>query len=320
MSVPKVSISVPVYNAEKYIDQCLQSLIKQTLQEIEIIIINDGSTDKTEEICMKYASRDERIKLISKKNEGIAATRQRIIEEASGEYLCSVDADDWIEPNTCELLYDKAKKENADIVLFDSWWEYGEQKSKQFHYGTEIPKFNDKIIEDALMGKFPCAVWNKLIRLDLFEKYNVQFQKGVNLGEDYLVILKFLQHPIIWAYCPEPLYHYRRMPGDNSYTNNITLKSYDYLLRVHEWIDNNIDKNSHRKGICHDLINIAFAGLRVREGMTTDYYKKTSVSRISVMDLIREHSLKSMVVLWTKLFGYKAGLFLYTTMYKSFYK
>ena len=87
MSVPKVSISVPVYNAEKYIDQCLQSLIKQTLQEIEIIIINDGSTDKTEEICMKYASRDERIKLISKKNEGIAATRQRIIEEASGEYL-----------------------------------------------------------------------------------------------------------------------------------------------------------------------------------------------------------------------------------------
>ena len=110
------------------------------------------------------------------------------------------------------------------------------------------------------------------------------------------------------------------MPGENSYTNNITLKSYDFLLQVHDRIEKNIDKNCHRKGICHDLINIAFAGLRVKEGMTTDYYIKTSVSRITYRDLFREHSLKSMVVLWTKLLGYKAGVFLYKTMYKSFYK
>lgn len=320
MNSPKVSISVPVYNAERYLRQCLDCLVAQTLSDIEIVVVNDGSTDGTKEICEEFAKKDSRIKLIHKENGGIASGRQVALATATGQFMASVDADDWVEPNFCEKMFYKAVAENADVVLCDSWYEYEHGGQRENSYGKDVPANNDEIIEEALIGRMPCAVWNKLYKIEFLREHKISFEEGVNMGEDVLFFLKALRHPIRLVYLPECLYHYRRMPGEDSYTNRVTLSSYDQMLRIQDWIESNFDSYRYSKGINHYLINIAFAGLRVEEGMTFAYYKKTSVKRLGFADLFFEHSLKSMVILWTKVFGYNAGRSLYQLMYKRVYK
>lgn len=319
-SRPKVSISVPVYNAEKYLRQCLDSLVNQTLQNIEIIIVNDGSTDSSVTICREYADKDSRIKLICKENGGLASARQIALEVANGDYFCACDADDWAELTMYEKLYRKAVESEADVVMCDYISEYGDGVAKEFCYGRDIPHDNEQVIDEVLNGQFPCPVWNKLFKREIFEKYNLSWEPGINMGEDFLMSLKVLQHPVKLVYLPECLYHYRRMPGEDSYTNKVTLDSYNQMLRIQDWIENSFNRQEYEKGIGHYLINIAFAGLRVENGMTAEYYKKTSTKRLSIQSLIYAHSLKSIVILWTKLFGYHAGLFIYRIMYKAVYK
>lgn len=314
-----VSISVPVYNAEKYLRNCLDCLVNQTLQDIEIIVVNDGSTDGSEAIIREYAQKDSRIVLISKENGGSASARQAAIEVAKGKYFGACDADDWVEKDMYEKLYNKSEETGADIVMCDYWSEYAEGRQTSCKYTYELNSRKD-LVDDALNGRFPCMVWNKLYRRELFEKYSLSWEPGINMGEDFLMSLKILQHPVKITYFPECLYHYRRMPGEDSYTNKITLSSYNQMLQIQGWIENNFDRDSFGKGIDHYLINIAFAGLRVEDGMTSSYYKQTSTSRLSISNLLKERSLKAFVILWTKLLGYKAGLLVYKSLYKRVYK
>lgn len=320
MNKPLISISVPVYNAEKYLRQCLDSLVNQTLQDIEIVIVNDGSTDSSETICREYAEKDSRIVLICKENGGSASARLVALQASKGKFFCACDADDWVEPDMYEKLYEKAIETDADVVMCDYYSEYGNGQSKTSIYGKEIPPRIEQILDDALNGIFPCSVWSKLFNREIFEKYHLSWEKGINMGEDFLMTLKILKHPVKIEYFAEPLYHYRRMPGENSYTNNVTLASYNQMLYIQNWIESNLNRLQYVRGINHYLINIAFAGLRVSDGMTANYYKQTSTRRLGFLDLLRERSLKSLVVLWTKLFGYHAGLLIYKLLYKRVYK
>lgn len=113
---PKVSVIVPVYNVEKYLEKCLETLISQTLKDIEIICINDGSKDSSLNILKKYALNDERIKIIDKHNEGLSAARNDGLNAATGEYIGYVDSDDWVDLNFYEKLYNAAKKYNAEAA------------------------------------------------------------------------------------------------------------------------------------------------------------------------------------------------------------
>ena len=117
MSDIKVSVIVPVYNVEKYLRQCLDSIINQTLKEIEILCINDGSTDSSPEILKEYEEKDSRIKIINKKNAGLSAARNQGLELAKGEYVSFIDSDDWINETFCEALYTAAKKYDSDIAI-----------------------------------------------------------------------------------------------------------------------------------------------------------------------------------------------------------
>lgn len=318
--IPKISISVPVYNAEKYLRQCLDSLVGQTIQEIEIILVNDGSTDGSESICREYAENDSRIKLICKENGGLATARQTALEASCGQFFCVCDADDWYEPNMCEKLYNKAIETCADVVFCDYVSEYGIGVNRNTCYGKDVPDSRHQIASDVMNGLFPCNIWSKMIKREVFSNYNLSWQAGINMGEDFLITLKLLQCPVKIVYLPECLYHYRRMPGEDSYTNRVTIDSYNQMLRIQEWMECNYDRNSYKKGLNHYLINIAFAGLRVDSGMTSDYYRQTSVSRLSTSDLFKEHSLKSFVILLTKLLGYRAGVLVFKLMYKFVYK
>ena len=117
--MPKVSIIVPVYKAEAYLHRCVDSILAQTFTDFELLLIDDGSPDRSGEICDEYAQKDSRIRVIHKENGGVSSARQRGLDEAVGEYTIHVDSDDWVEPNMLEELYKKAKQDDADIVICD---------------------------------------------------------------------------------------------------------------------------------------------------------------------------------------------------------
>ena len=165
-----ISIVVPIYNAEKYLNKCIDSLINQTKKEIEIILINDGSTDASEKIIKKY--KDTRIKYFKNKNQGIGKTRNFGIEKATGKYLLFVDSDDYLELNACEELYKKAKKDKCDIVVCDFYKIYDDKKEK-----IKLPSFKSTTLKKSpeLLLDINLAPWNKLYKTELVKENNIKF-------------------------------------------------------------------------------------------------------------------------------------------------
>lgn len=200
-----ISIIVPIFNAEKYLKRCVDSLINQTKNELEIILINDGSTDNSEKIIKKY--NDKRIKYFKNKNQGIGKTRNFGIKKATGKYLMFIDSDDYIENNTCELLFNKAETENLDIVVCDFYRESetGEKKEEK------IVNFEKTAIKDTpeLLYKINLSPWNKFYKTALIKDNNIYFDDKLKYEDTPFVFIsldkakkigkvnKFLNHYIV---------------------------------------------------------------------------------------------------------------------------
>ena len=216
---PFVSITVPIYNSEKQLTRCIESLISQTLKNIEIILVDDGSTDNSGIICDKYASTDARIKVYHQENAGSGAARQLGLEKSTGDYYTVCDSDDWVEPMMYEELYNKAKFENADIILSSHYVNYPNGKQ------TMIPSYNyfnqETYILDIMNNKASTNTWSKLFKLATIKRYNLIYEKGINLGEDALFLYKMLLNPMNIISVDKCYYHYHRNINSNSYTNNI---------------------------------------------------------------------------------------------------
>ena len=165
-----ISIIVPAYNAEKYIEKCLNSLVNQTKEELEFIIVNDGSTDSTEELVKNY--KDKRIKYFKNKNQGIGKTRNFGINQAKGEYIMFLDSDDYIEKTCCEEMYNKAKNDNLDIVICDFYKEYDNGNIEEIHtphFENSSLKDNPNIITEYL------SPWAKIYNRKLIVDNNIRF-------------------------------------------------------------------------------------------------------------------------------------------------
>ena len=178
----KVSIIVPCYNTSKYLKSCLDSLINQTLKDIEIILINDGSTDNSNEIITSY--NDKRIKYVNKENEGIGKSRNKGIELAKGEYLSFIDSDDYVTLDFCEKMYNKAKKDNCDIVICD-YFKDNESMICQVTFPSFKPsslKENPDIINNVNLG--PC---NKIYKRELFKNKKNRFVEDLKYEDAPLV-------------------------------------------------------------------------------------------------------------------------------------
>ena len=160
----KVSIIVPTYNVENYIEDCLDSLVNQTLQDIEIIVINDGSTDNTLENILKYSTKDKRIKVLYQKNAGPSAARNKGLEAATGEYVAFVDADDWISPNYMENLYREITQNNCDIAV-SSVIRKGKHKNKtKLNYkNVQVIQTLEEKVKICNLPKF-CYVWESYLK------------------------------------------------------------------------------------------------------------------------------------------------------------
>lgn len=319
----KVSISVPVYNVEKYLPQCLDSLLNQTLKEIEIILVDDGSLDSSGAICDEYAQKDSRIKVIHKENGGLASARQAAFNCAAGEYFCACDSDDWTEPNMYELLYNKAVNSGFDIVACNYYRNYQDGRQEEIILSDKYKKLDrETVLENTLHRRFPHMVWNKIYKKEFLDRHKIGWEPGINQGEDYLFFLKVLQHPVTIDYVPKALYHNRRRLGEVSYTNNITLSTYNQMYKIREWIMENYQMDNYPGAMFHLWVNLAFAGLRVKEGMPDAHYNETALEMIKLSEFFkyRQFSLKDCLIFLTKLFGYKCGRFIVKQFYNKFYK
>ena len=166
----KVSVTVPIYNTAKYLRQCLDSLKAQTLKNIEFILVDDGSTDISGEICEEYAKKDSRFKVIHQRNGGVAAARQTGLDNAHGEYVIVCDSDDWVEPDMYERMFLKAKETDADIVMCGYIAEYSD--------GRKVPKqkwFKHLDFESHVKELFNSSYnssWIRLVRRSLYSDNN----------------------------------------------------------------------------------------------------------------------------------------------------
>lgn len=192
-----ISVIVPVYNAEKYLDRCLTSLISQTHKELEIILVNDGSADTSAELCRNWCGKDARIKLIHQENQGVSAARNLGLENASGNYIVFVDADDWIKPLMLEKQLKCLKKEHSDIVLSGFCEVDGEksdngadkqQKIENSEYSEKTVDSRTYAGEYLLRGNNRC--WSVLFKREAIGQ--VRFIKGLTIGEDLLFMIDIL--------------------------------------------------------------------------------------------------------------------------------
>lgn len=205
----KVSVIVPIYNVEKYLLRCLESLVNQTLQEIEIILINDGSTDNSGKIAEEFAKwHPQKVKYYEKENGGLSDARNYGIPKATGEYIAFLDSDDYIEKDAYEEMYNKAKESNADYVECDFIWEYPKKKRED----RQI-KYNNK---KEMLTVVRVVAWNKLIRRDIIVNNNITFPKGLRY-EDVEFTYKILPYLNQIEYVNKCFIHY--MQRDSSIAN-----------------------------------------------------------------------------------------------------
>lgn len=222
-SNPKISVIVPIYNAEKFLHRCIDSILAQSFTDFELLLIDDGSNDNSGKICDDYAQKDNRIRVFHNENNGIATTRQIGTDNASGIYSIHVDSDDWISPNMLNEMYQKIEKDGVDVLISDFYVEtvngsfYKRQRTKS---NTSI-----EILMDILRNKLFGSLWNKLIRHSLYKKYDIKFIKEVDYCEDVLVICQMFLKNIKISFIHQGFYHYNNI-STNSITRNYTTQTY----------------------------------------------------------------------------------------------
>ena len=225
--MPKVSVIVPVYNVEKYVEKCLKSLVNQTMQEIEIIVVDDGSKDGSKSIVDNYIKKyPDKIKYLYKENGGLSSARNFGIPYANGEYIAFLDSDDYVEPTMYEEMYKLAKKDNADMVECDFIWEY--PNKQKYDYGV-VYNGKKEAIEKARV-----VAWNKLIKREIIENEKIEFPFGLRY-EDVEFFYKLVPSLNKIAFLKKYFIHY--VQRENSIANTQNTKTKDIFKVLNNVIE-----------------------------------------------------------------------------------
>jgi len=249
----KVSIIVPIYAVENYIERCANSLFAQTLDSIEFIFIDDCTPDRSMEVLnvaiennrprftgMNWNVLIERMPM----NSGLAAVRRRGIQLASGEYTIHCDSDDWVDCDICRLLYQQAKKENADIVICD-FYKVTENTQKHIQGCNRTDK--EGLIKDLLTERTSWSVCNKIIKTTLYRENDIVFPED-NMGEDMALVMQLMLKAKRISYLPQPLYYYYYNPASISHQPSVdaVFRRYQHLLNntrivLSSFVDSGLD-------------------------------------------------------------------------------
>lgn len=225
--MPKISVIIPVYNVEKYLAECLTSVVNQTFKDIEIICVNDGSTDNSPMILEEFAQKDSRIKIINQENQGMSCARNAGLAVATGEYITFVDSDDYIELKTYETIFNSLKQ-TPDLICFGT--NIIEQEIKRFEHRNKYYDIKFSGLQKATckhLKNTDVSVWNKIFKASIIKKYNIIFPSKLHY-EDYSFVNKYFICCKDVFYIKEKLYNYRRRP--NSIMDNVFKNKSERIL------------------------------------------------------------------------------------------
>lgn len=243
MANPKVSFIVAVYNTQEFLPRCLDSLLNQTCRDIEIVVVNDGSTDDSAAIIAAYVRKDARVRAIAKPNGGISSARNAGIDIARGEIVDFVDSDDYVERNLAEFLVDAFAAESPEIVVFGGVCEPAERASKRIRQllspeARVFEPFDAALLFSANAQPYP---WRSAYSHDLLERESLRFAENVRFAED--VVFQFESYPLSakTVLAPEKLYHYVMQEKSLTHTFNVSAKRRDkaeaHILMLHEILE-----------------------------------------------------------------------------------
>ncbi len=240
--MPIISVIIPVYNVEKYLIRCIESVLSQTISNIEVILVDDGSTDKSRIICDQYSNKDNRIKVIHKNNERVAAARNDGLKVATGKYISFIDSDDWIETNMYELMIKKAEELELDFIMCD-FMKRGVDKDYRVSQPIENGFYDTNRIKKEL---FPCLImfenielpptisnWTCLFNREFLFKNNIFYDEDIHYCEDSIFGSKAMYNANRFYYMKER-YFYNYFYNPNSTTTNYNEKKWDSYLKIND--------------------------------------------------------------------------------------
>lgn len=292
MDKPKVSIIVPVYNVAKYLNECIQSVLNQSYRDIEVILINDGSTDTSGEICDYWKEVDKRVTVLHKKNQGLSSARNMGLDKMRGEYVVFVDSDDIVHPMMVERALSVLESRNFDCVVY-KYKEIREECSVKLFEKLEYDNIEEltqkEVLKTILIGKeFRMLVWNKVYKAELWD--GIRFQTGRQPGEDVSVTYKVLDKCESVGYIRDKLYYYRIRRGslirsEVSCKNLYIIDAYNEMFQFFE--------NKHP-----DLLPYVWYAYVVRIfdffGAVKSYYYNDNEKALELIDELYYRSVKEL--------------------------
>lgn len=325
---PLVSIIVPVYNASNHLAQCLESILNQTYPALQVICVDDQSTDSSLKILCSYAERDKRITVLTKQNEGVSIARNYGLSKADGEYILFVDSDDWIELNTCEIVVKHALEGNYDVVMWSYIRERQEKSLAKRIYDKDVAfesiydvrsKLHRRMVgildeelsrpedADAL-----CTVWGKLYKAQIIKEQNIEFYDIRKIGtyEDGLFNLEFFRYAENALFLNQNLYHYRRTES-SSLTTSYNPKMREQWAKLFQILRVYIEK--YQLGECYgqalnNRIALSIIPLGINIVSSTEGVKskiteiKQVITDVAYVDAIGTLSMRYFPVHWRVFF------------------
>lgn len=268
---PTVSIIVPVYNAQKYIRRCVDSITGQEFTDYELILIDDGSTDESGLICDQYAAADDRIRVIHKENSGVSATRNLGLDEARGTYIQFLDSDDWITPDATRLLVRNAEEKKCDMVIADFYRVVGERISQKGDIEEDTvlsrEEFSSHMMENPADFYYG-VIWNKLYKKEIIDKWNLRMDETISWCEDFMFNLEYIRHAETFYALRVPIYYYIKTKGSlvtqgMSITNTIRMKLmvFEYYNNFYKHVFTEEDYEKNRLQVYRFLVDAASDGI-----------------------------------------------------------
>ena len=279
--MPKVSVIVPIYNVEKYLEKCINSLLSQTLEDIQIILVNDGSKDNSGNIAREYEKNNKnRIIYVEKENGGLSDARNYGLKYATGDFIAFLDSDDYIEKNAYEEMYNKAIEENADYVECDFIWEFPNKirEDKQYPYKNKKEMFSFVRV----------VAWNKLIKRQLITDNNLEFPKGLRY-EDVEFTYKLIPFINKFTYVDKPFIHYVQREGSIANVQNERTAEIFTVLdnviefykknNIYEEYRNELEYNYARYLLCSSLKRMCkIKDKIIREKLLTESWERLNLN------------------------------------------
>lgn len=288
----EISIVIPVFNVEKYINKMLKSIYNQTFNQFEVIIVNDGSTDKSEDIILKYKQNYDNLIYIKQKNKGVSEARNLGMNYVSGKYTLFLDSDDFINECMLEKLYIAAEEKNADIVICNFrkvYDDYSKNINNTFNFDETKIYNNQEVIDLMLNLKVSGFLWNKLFLTQNILKNKMNFQRG-RIIEDWLPVVKEVMNSNRIVFINEILYYYRQR--DTSYLHNKSVKNindYNYAIKsICNFVNESeifVNKASYYNFISQTQTTEIKVLIKLGNKINNSVYKKYSLISLSLFDI-----------------------------------